>query len=114
MIAGDNAEYTTDSTLQVFGGGQWIDATNWQFNNIGVAHSGHLGSNIAKLNTHLQQKAVLRYNGNIQRAGSEFFSPISGLKMVTFNATADNLMFASGEFIAADAEWRVQLLQLGV
>jgi hypothetical protein len=115
MITGDKSEFTSDSNIQVLqSNGQYTDSTNWTIDfQDGTTFSGNIADVVAKTYTYLQQTPVIRYNGNIKGAGSHYFDIVKGMQLKTFNDLADNVIFGGGSFIAAEAEWQVQLFQFG-
>jgi hypothetical protein len=115
MMTGDKSEYNSDSNIQVMQTNtEWVNSDNWTMDFQTETFTGGIADVIAKTHTFLQEAPSVRYNGAIINTSNNYFSPIEGAKIVTFNDTADNLFFGAGSFNANMSEWRVQLVQFGL
>ena len=115
LLIGGNTVYDSDSQIlfKQLGQADWQKATSWDFTTqTGISFSGSLNECIAKLNGELTSTPMLKYQGNIQRDNTEYFNPAKGLKVQSFDVIPKGMFFSSGAFVAAEAEWAIQLIQL--
>jgi hypothetical protein len=114
LIGGNTAQPSDGHILfQKLGVAGWSKADEWSFNTTtNVTFTGELNECIAEMNARLMSTPSLRYQGDIQRATSETFHPVKGLKVKGFNATAEGMFMSTATLSAYNAEWSVQLVQL--
>lgn len=115
MITGDRSEIGSDSNIEIYNtSNEWEKSSEWVLNAVGLNFTGRLSNCINSVNIHTQEAPSLRYNGSLTRTSSDLFNPIKGIKIPTFNETDDNLYFGGGSFVASEAIWDLQMIQLGV
>ena len=115
MITGDRSEIGSDSNIEIYNtSNEWEKSSEWVLNAVGLNFTGRLSNCINSVNLHTQEAPSLRYNGSLTRSGADLFNPIKGINIPTFNETNDNLYFGGGSFVAAEAIWDLQMIQLGV
>jgi hypothetical protein len=114
-LIGGNTEHPSDGHIlfKKLGVSGWSVADEWSFNTTtNVTYTGELNECIAEMNARLMAQPKLRYQGDIQRATSETFHPVKGLKVQGFNPTPDGMFMGTATLNAYEAEWAVQLIQL--
>ena len=115
MFTGDRSEVGSDSNIEIQKtNGDWVKSSEWTISASGLSFTGRLSNCINKTNLHIQETPSLRYNGSVTRVGADLFDVIKGIKIPTFNETDDNLFFGGGSFIASEAIWNIQMIQLGI
>lgn len=116
LIIGGTTTFESDAQIlfRELGESEWQKAIEWNFTTeTGITHTGTMNECIAKLNAELTSKPMLKYQGRIQRdSNADAFHPVRGLQLTSFGTFPQGSFFSSGSFVAAEAEWSIQLLQL--
>ena len=115
MITGDRSEVGSDSNIEIQKtNGDWVKSSEWTLSASGLSFTGRLSNCINITNLHTQETPSLRYNGSVTRVGADLFDVVKGIRIPTFNETDDNLFFGGGSFVASEAIWSIQMIQLGI